>query len=196
MAINNKMESKAISTYIFKLIGSISLIHAFIGIVLILFSIITQVNIETADFTQALNDQNINKSIDLSEEETSEVLSQLPEITSSNDFNFFYWSMTTFGFITNILLIYFGYYLIKAKYKFALAYIALMGITYVYMHQAPALLTDQTNYALSFGAAWGIGNMGVSLLLVTHFWLWGPALAIIGIFTQYISHNKAVKRDK
>jgi len=188
------MKFESISAYIFKLIGSISLIHALIGIALILFSILTHVNIETADFSQALNDQNINKTIDLSEEETSNILSKLPEMASSNEFNVFYWSMTVFGFITNILLIYFGYKLIKAKHKFALAFIALMSVIFVYMHEVPALVSQQLNHALLFGAAWGIGNMGISLFATTYFWLWGPVLALIGIITHYIS--QVIKKNK
>lgn len=191
MATKNKMNSNLISTYIFKLIGSISLIHAMIGIVLIIFSIFTFSDFEDPGFTIALNEQ----AIDSNDKETNKALSSLPNIVKSNEFKIFYWSITSFGFITNILLFYFGYHLIKAKakYKYALAYIALMGITYVFVHEAPALIIQHESYMLSFGAAWGIGNMGISLMLYTHFWLWGPALALIGIIFSYINHNKTFK---
>ena len=183
------MKFELTTTYIFKLIGSISLIHALIGIALILFSIVTHINIETTDFTQGLNDQNISKGIDLSEEETKNIISQLPEIASSTKFNIFYWAMTTFGFIVNVLLIYFGYKLIKGKHNFSLAFITLMIAIFVYMHEVPAIVTQLPNLALLFGAAWGVGNMGISFFLVTHFWVWGPVLALIGTIINYINQK-------
>jgi len=189
------MNPHLISTYLFKLVGSISLIHATIGIILILFSIFTFTNFEEPDFTQALNDQVTKNDIVLNDEETNEALSNLPNIVKSSEFEIFYWGLTSFGFITNILLFYFGYQLIKAKHKFAFAYIALMGITYVCIHEAPALIFDHESYMLSFGAAWGIGNMGISLMLYTHFWLWGPVPALIGIILKYIGHNKRLWRQ-
>lgn len=187
------MNFNSISTYSFKLIGTLSLLHAAIGIILVLFSIFTFSNMGSTDFTQALNDPEI-KNIELSDKERSELHSYLSDINESEEFKTFFWSMISLGFITNILLFYFGYHLFKAKFKFAFAYIALMALIYLYIHKTPLLATGYENYILSFGAAWGIGNMGIAPMLYTHFWLWGPALTLIALFFKYINHNKEFQR--
>jgi len=189
------MNLKLISNYIFKLVGAVSLIHALIGIVLILFSSLTFSDIESADFTQALTDQDIQQDIDLSDKKTKEALSELPEIVKSSEFKEFYLGMIAFGFITNMLLFYSGYQLIKENLKYVIAYMAIMGITLLYMYQVPSLIAQNSNFALSFGAAWGIGNMGISLFLFTNFWFWGPVLLLVAVFFHYIGHNKSFQSD-
>jgi|GEM_PF-5140720 len=187
------MNFSSISTYSFKFIGSLSLVHAVMGTILVLFSIFTFSDMGSTDFTQALNYPEI-KNIELSDKERSELHSYLSDINESEDFKIFFWGMTSLGLITNILLFYFGFHLLKAKYKFAFAYIALMALIYLYMHEAPVVITEHENHILSFGAAWGIGNMGIAPVLYTQFWLWGPALALMGLFLKYISHNKELQR--
>jgi len=184
------MSSSLVSNYIFKLTGGLSLTYAVLGIVLALFSILSLEHLDTIDFNEAFKDHDVTETAYLNDEETQEVLSKLPEIVASNEFSEFYWSMITFGVIANILLLYFGFRLLKNNYLFAWYYIALMAASYSYMHFVPSLFATESDQAFAFGAAWGIGNMGISLLLYTHFWIWGPLLAFIGLITHYASHNK------
>lgn len=185
------MNSNLISNYIFKLTGGLSLTYALLGIVLASFSILSLEHLDTMDFNEALKDHDATESTYLSDEETQEVISKLPEIVASNEFREFYWGMIFFGVIINILLLYLGYQLFKNNHMFAWFYIALMVASYSYMHLVPSLFATESDRALAFSAAWGIGNMGVSLLLYTHFWLWGPFLAFIGLITHYTNHNKS-----
>ena len=185
------MSSSTASNYIFKLTGSLSLTYALLGIVFALFSIHSLGQLDTIDFNEAIKDHNVSELSDLNDEETREIFSKLPEIVASNEFRIFYWSMITFGVIVNILLIYFGYKLLKSNHLFAWYYISLMAASYSYMYFIPSLFTTETDQAFAFSAAWGIGNMGVSLLLYTHYWLWGPIIAFIGLFAHYTSHNKS-----
>ena len=185
------MNSSLISNYIFKLTGGLSLTYALLGIVLASLSILSLEHLDTIDFNEVLKEHDVTETEYLNDEETQEVISKLPEIVASNEFSDFFWSMITFGVITNILLLYFGYKLLKTNHMFAWYYIALMAASYSYMHFIPPLFSTESDRAFAFGAAWGIGNMGVSLLLYTHFWFWGPLLAFIGLITYHASHNKS-----
>ena len=55
-----------------------------------------------------------------------------------------------------------------------------MVVYALYSHVLPTLIIGEAEWQMAFGAAWGLGNIGLSLMLVTYFWLWGPALALVG----------------
>lgn len=50
----------------------------------------------------------------------------------------------------------------------------------LYSQLLPILAVGEPELEVTFAAAWGVGNMGLDLLLVTCFWLWEPALALVG----------------
>ncbi len=183
------MNYSLISNYIFRLTGGLSLTYALLGIALASFSILSLEHLDSVDFNEVLKEQDVTESEYLNDEETQEVISKLPEIVASNEFSNYFWSMITFGVITNMLLLYFGYKLLKTNHIFAWYYIVLMAASYSYMHFIPSLFSTESDRAFAFGAAWGIGNMGVSLLLYTHFWLWGPFLAFLGLIAYHTSHK-------
>ena len=109
------MNYSLISNYIFRLTGGLSLTYALLGIVLASFSILSLEHLDSVDFNEVLKEQDVTESEHLNYEEKQEVISRLPEIVASNEFSNYFWSMITFGVITNMLLLYFGYKLLKNK---------------------------------------------------------------------------------
>jgi len=188
------MNYPVISKYAIQFTGGLSLVYALLGITLAIFSISSLKHLETMDFNEAIIEQHLDKVPEKNKEDTTKMLSKIPEIVISLEFKAFYWSMITLGIIINVLLLYIGYQLLKSRHKYIWWFIGLMAFCIAYMYGAPMFVVSETVLALKFGAAWGIGNIGVSLLLYTHFWLWCPLLVSICAIVHYKSRNESLNQ--
>ncbi|MFW2374806.1 MAG: hypothetical protein ACN4GM_16905 [Gammaproteobacteria bacterium] len=185
------MKYHVFSKYIIQFTAVISLVYALFGIVLAILSISSLGHLETMNFTESLIEQQMEKASELDKEQVMEILSKMPEVVISFEFKAFYWSMITLGIIINLLLLYISYQLLKLKHQYIGWFIGLMAFCISYLYGTPMLAASESSLGLAFGAAWGIGNMGIVLLLYTHFWLWAPLLLLAAIIAHYKSHNKS-----
>jgi len=188
------MNYPAASKYTIQVTGVLSLVYAVLGLALAAFSISNLDHLKTMDFSEKLIEHHLDEVPEEEKEDATEMLSKLPEIVASFEFKAFYWSMITLGIIVNLLLIYIGYQLLKSRHKYIWWFIGLMAFCIAYMYGAPMFLVSESILALTFSAAWGIGNMGISLLLYTYFWLWAPLLIIVAAIAHHKSHNKSLNQ--
>ena len=181
--------------YIIKFIGGLSLIHALAGIAFAAFSI-NSVNVndfENIDFSDPQFSRHLENDQEQDKEEAMAVISKMPEIVVSFEFKAFYWCFILLGLIINLLLLFISYQLIQFNLKFIKWFIGVMLFAISYVYCAPWLIAAESEsmLALQFAAAWGIGNIGLSLHLLTYFWLWAPLLVLIGVIIIN-NHNKSL----
>lgn len=97
-------------------------------------------------------------------------------------FRLFGYVMLGLGFVCNSILLYLGVLIIRGDVAAVWPFALLMSGEAAYLYGAPLLLVlfdERSDMALEFGGAWGIGNMGLSLVFLTYFWLWAPVVAIL-----------------
>lgn len=174
---------------LFRIIGIIALFHALLGLMigLALLVIVPKIN-----SSQILNDprfkEKISKHMDelseeLSEEEKSEIdkfdMSEIVKIMDSEGFRSIFKMLAIGGLIFNILFAFVGFQMIRLRPNMLIPFIILMCIAGLYFHVFPKTISWETEFAKQFAGAWGIGNFGVVLLLLSYFWVWGPVLALL-----------------
>ncbi|MFO1524121.1 MAG: hypothetical protein U1G05_19265 [Kiritimatiellia bacterium] len=107
-------------------------------------------------------------------------MTQMHRIMASRSFRAFLIGLTMLGVAFNVAMCLLCSRLARARSDALWAFVLLMGAYALYAYVLPMVFLFQSEMALSLGAAWGVGNMGVGLLLITYFWLWGPLLVIVG----------------
>jgi hypothetical protein len=105
--------------------------------------------------------------------------SVMPKIISSREFRLFFYLMASFGLAYNAALVFLGYLFLRVRPKAVWPFICLMLLYPAYFHGLPRIFPWSSDLASPFAAAWGVGNMGLGLILFTYFWLWGPVLALV-----------------
>lgn len=133
--------------------------------------------IDSLKDSEWLSEEDLDSASNLDKATVSEML-QSPRL------RLFGYLMLVLGLIFNAALFYFGYTFAKGRLGCVWAFIALLLCEAVYMYGVPYLLVllmseGATALSLEIGGAWGIGNMGLSLILLTHFWFWGPVVALV-----------------
>lgn len=105
---------------------------------------------------------------------------QFQHIVDSRPFRLILSGLAGFGILFNGIQVFLCSRLIRARRDEVRAFVVLMVVYAAYTHLLPKLLSGESELAQSFSAAWGVGNMGLSILLFTYYWLWGPLLAVLG----------------
>ena len=170
---------------LFRIIGIIALFHALLGLMigLVLLVVVPKIN-----SSQILNDPSFKEKIsrhmgELSEEEKSEIdkfdMSEIVKIMDSKGFRSIFKMLAIGGLIFNILFAFVGFQMIRLRPNMLIPFIILMCIAGLYFHVFPKTISWETEFAKQFAGAWGIGNFGVVLLLLSYFWVWGPVLALL-----------------
>lgn len=162
--------------------GIVAMIFGIIGLLAGFFSMMSLSVMSSAKFTAQ----------DL-KHYTSEVISRLPsesrqeaasfdasrlqKIMATKEFKRFAYGMSTFDVIFNLLMIFLSFQLANIRVEGILPFLILMLIFCLYITVFPWVMV-KSHLAMPFSAAWGVGNMGVSLVFITYFWLWGPAVVV------------------
>ena len=181
-------------------VAIVILLHAVAGLGLSALSVATVSGTQSRSFSELSDPERLCKAVErrmsMSEAECQQLVSKfdgprMREIMSSGWFRFFYWSFVSFGVIFNVCLVVAGLRLLRGGNPGGVGLlIVLMLVFAAHTRVLPASLTEDEEWALPFGAAWGIGNMGTSLMLVTRVWIWGPIAVVLA--TRPWRHRDAV----
>ena len=103
------------------------------------------------------------------------------EIFASSSFWRFFYSFLTVGFAFNVTLAIAGCALWRGGPIATIPFFALMALLALHWYVVPKWLPWDPTSGLAFGAAWGVGNVGIAPVAFTFFWLWGSGLVILGV---------------
>lgn len=166
----------------------VSIIFATLGILSGLFGLLglSQTNpasLDDATWAEALE---LLKEVEWLSDEDKEAVAALDksfvqEIIESPRVRLFGYLLLGFGFICNVTLLYLGYTFARGRVTAVWAFVSLLLCEAAYTYGAPYVLMSgvDTPFALELAGAWGIGNSGLYPMLLTHFWFWAPAVAIL-----------------
>jgi hypothetical protein len=161
-----------------RVVGFIGMVHAILGLAIGLKAM-------WSFDPSALDDRDVARAT-LSaapdtQKETPRINAALAEIIPSARFRLCFYSFATFGLLFNVLLALACCRLLQARAG-GLGILLSLTIAYaLYSYALPKLIrgTPESPEWFAFAGAWGIGNSGL-IMMGTYFWLWGPALALVG----------------
>jgi hypothetical protein len=107
-------------------------------------------------------------------------MAEIRQIAASRRFRVVLSILTALGAAFNVGLAVLCFRFTRGRPEGLRMFALLMGAYFVYSHVLPKLLPSESGISTTVAAAWGVGNMGMSLMLVTYYWLWGPILAAAG----------------
>jgi hypothetical protein len=103
---------------------------------------------------------------------------EMRNVMGSATFRWAYASFVAFGILVNGCLLHAGRLLWKAR-PGGVTWLVVPMIVLVASWYGVGRLWTHAEWGQPIAAATGIGNMGIVLLHVTWFWLWGPALCLV-----------------
>jgi hypothetical protein len=186
------MNLATFSKYVVNGIGWVSIVLAFAGIGFSMLSTNNINELQNVDYSDPQFLQFLEGNQEGGNEEVMKVMSQMSSIVSSFEFKAFFWCFFSLGLAVNLALLFISYQLIRVNQKYVRWYLGLMLFSVFYIYGAPwfTAINPESMLSLQFSAAWGIGNMGLNLYLLTYFWFWAPLLLLlVTIITK--NHNKA-----
>ena len=181
MKNTEKLNSTPRYPKVLKVVGIVALLHVVLGFILAFASIAFVSPFHFSHLDEASMIKQMEMLPDALKQIASEFgLSQILDIISSSEVRVYYWTMILLGFVFNGTLLLIGYQFVCAKLNLLWYFVGLMVCYLGYTIGFQILVSPESDAALKFSAAWGVGNMGLHLLVLTHFWLWGPLLAVFG----------------
>lgn len=158
------------------LISSIGLLMG--SMALLSVSPATQSNMNEAAYNTAM--QNMQQ--DMKETPDNISYDDFQRTMDSPEFKRYVFGMAGFGFLLNLLLLVSSILLIRESPKGFYVMAGAGAAVGIYWHGMTSFAFDgriDPNNAMDpLAAAWGVGNMGLVLLELSYFWIWGPLVAI------------------
>jgi hypothetical protein len=93
--------------------------------------------------------------------------------------------MSSFGLLLNATLMFLGYLFVRLRPRGIWPFVLWIVLVAVYANGLPRIIRYMwwPDIAFHFAAAWGVGNVGLALILLSYFWIWGPVLTLIAAGT-------------
>ena len=169
-----------------RIVGVIAAIHSTIGLVFGLGSLILLPgNFDSAMFDNPDVKEQIEEALQsMPEDERPDAqdldFAQMADMMNSSAFLKFFYALTLLGIVFNVLLAFIGNRLFQYHFASIGPFVFLMLAYALYLFLLPIAIDSMLDpdTTLKFAGAWGVGNIGLSMMLLTYFWFWGPLLAL------------------
>jgi hypothetical protein len=170
-------------------VAIVAMLHGVVGLVFAGWGVVLSTKPPT--FSDVSDPERLCDSADrvmgLSREECRQLASRfdasrMRDITSSRPYRAFLWSFVALSMMFDLGLLLASGRLLRAENAGAVRlFVGLMIVFAVYTHVLPAMIPEDEQWSVPFGAAWGVGNMGLGLMLITRIWLWGPIALVLAV---------------
>jgi hypothetical protein len=174
--------------WLLRTVGVVGILHAIIGLlasVMMFFVVPKMDKMDPSIYKEKMSEAMKPMLEKMTEEErkgAEGINSKMHEIMTSEGFKSFFYSFSAVGLIFNVALIVVGYQLISLRSRSVRIFVGLMVFYFAYTHGLPRILgsgSGVSDWKMNFDAAWGVGNLGIGLMLTSYYWLWGSLLALI-----------------
>lgn len=169
-----------------RIVGVIAAIHSTIGLVFGIGSLfLLPGNFDAAMFENPDVKEQIEEAIQsMPENERPNIqdldFAQMADMMNSSEFLQFFYALTLLGIVFNVFLAFIGNRLFQYHFASIGPFVFLMLSYALYLFLLPIAIDSilDPDTTLKFAGAWGVGNIGLSMMLLTYFWFWGPLLAL------------------
>lgn len=166
---------------ILRAVGHVGMVHAIAGFILSVFVLFTPEPASlVGERALVLGLQQAARIMDeaLLAEATPRSPHRLLEVVSTSEFRSYVLWFAAFGAGLTGLLVFACRSLVRSEMAGTGFFLVLMGVNAVYVLGLPVLLAEHAE-PVTAATAWGIGNLGLSPMMVSYYWLWGPLLVLL-----------------